>query len=115
MNSQGSGATGIATGSTVVNITPVNDPPTLSATTTAATYTEDAAAVSLFSGANASTVEAGQNRLAVDSVMMVTGAAVRISVPVKLRPRTIGIPIVWKKPGLTRFVLIAPVSPGACT
>jgi hypothetical protein len=44
----------------IVHVTPVNDPPTLSATTTAATYTEDAAAVGLFSGANASTVEAGQ-------------------------------------------------------
>jgi hypothetical protein len=47
-NSQGSGATGTATGSTQVNITAVNDPPTLTTTGTNPTYTENAAGSDLF-------------------------------------------------------------------
>jgi VCBS repeat-containing protein len=47
-----------------VHITPVNDPPTLSATTKSLTYTEDGAAVDLFDGVNVSTVEAGQTIIA---------------------------------------------------
>jgi hypothetical protein len=56
----GDGGTSTGSASATVNVTAVNDPPTLSATTTTTTYTEDGAAVSLFSGANASTVESGQ-------------------------------------------------------
>ncbi|MDO9216516.1 MAG: cadherin domain-containing protein, partial [Lacisediminimonas sp.] len=41
-------------------VTDVNDAPTLTASTTTATYTEDGAAVSLFSGASASTADSGQ-------------------------------------------------------
>src|SRR5205823_4845934 len=50
-----------------VSVTPVNDPPTLTATANSPTFTEaaglgtQAAPVNVFSAANASTVEAGQN------------------------------------------------------
>ncbi|HSW68559.1 MAG TPA: hypothetical protein VLI69_00150, partial [Gammaproteobacteria bacterium] len=43
-----------------VNVTPVNDAPTLSATGRTTTFTEDGAAQTLFSGALVSTVESGQ-------------------------------------------------------
>ena len=43
-----------------VHLTPVNDPPTLSASATNPTYTEDAAGVAPFSSVSASTIEAGQ-------------------------------------------------------
>ncbi|THF63628.1 DUF4347 domain-containing protein [Pseudothauera nasutitermitis] len=43
-----------------VSITPVNDAPTLSATGTNPTYTENGSAVDLFSGVGISTIEAGQ-------------------------------------------------------
>jgi hypothetical protein len=51
----------------IVHVTPVNDAPVLSATATNPTFTEaagvgtQAAAVSVFSGANANTIEAGQS------------------------------------------------------
>jgi large repetitive protein len=60
-NSQGTGATGIATGSTTVNITPVNDPPTLSATGASATFTENGAGSDLYSSVSVSAVEAADN------------------------------------------------------
>src|SRR5204863_409695 len=44
----------------IINVTPVNDAPTLSATAVGGTFTEDASATSLFSGASVSTIEAGQ-------------------------------------------------------
>ena len=51
-----------ATGSITVDITPVNDAPTLTATGASPTFTEDGASpASLFSGASVSTVEAGQS------------------------------------------------------
>jgi VCBS repeat-containing protein len=43
-----------------VHVIPVNDPPTLSATTKTVTYTEDGAASDLFDTVSISTVEAGQ-------------------------------------------------------
>ena len=43
-----------------ITITPINDAPTLSATGATPTFTEGGAAVDLFSGVNASTIEAGQ-------------------------------------------------------
>ncbi|WP_221930362.1 Ig-like domain-containing protein [Gracilimonas mengyeensis] len=49
----------LSIGSTI-SITPVNDAPTLSATGTDPTYTDGDAAVALFTGAGASTVETGQ-------------------------------------------------------
>ncbi|MEQ1740883.1 MAG: hypothetical protein ABL869_00050, partial [Candidatus Nitrotoga sp.] len=51
--------TGLALAATV-NVTPVNDAPTLTATPATTTFVEDGTAVSLFSGASVSTVEAGQ-------------------------------------------------------
>ncbi|WP_445400290.1 DUF4347 domain-containing protein [Zobellella sp. An-6] len=45
---------------TVVNITAVNDAPTLTATPADPTFTENGSAVTLFSGASAATVESGQ-------------------------------------------------------
>ncbi len=47
-----------------VQVTPVNDAPTLAATGTTVTYTEGSAPVDLFSGVSVSTVESGQNILA---------------------------------------------------
>jgi VCBS repeat-containing protein len=47
-----------------VHITPVNDPPTLNATTKNLTFTEDGAAVDLFDSVSISTVEAGQTIIA---------------------------------------------------
>ncbi len=56
----GDGATSVA--STVsVNVTGVNDAPTLSATASTPTFTENGSAVPLFSGAVVSTVESGQS------------------------------------------------------
>ena len=61
----GSDTTTLAIASTV-NVVPVNDAPTLTATGTNPTFQEaaglgtQAAAVSVFSGANASTIESGQ-------------------------------------------------------
>jgi hypothetical protein len=55
------------TGSIVLDVTPVNDAPTLAATSLSPTFTEPAGAgtqappVAVFSGANAGTVEAGQS------------------------------------------------------
>jgi len=46
--------------SSTVAVIPVNDAPTLSATATNPTFTEDGAAVDLFSGVSVSTVETGQ-------------------------------------------------------
>jgi hypothetical protein len=43
-----------------VSMTPVNDPPTLNATGGTPTYTENGAAVDLFSGVSVSTIESGQ-------------------------------------------------------
>jgi hypothetical protein len=44
-----------------VNVTPVNDPPTLSATGNSPTFTEGGSAVDLFGGVSVSTAESGQN------------------------------------------------------
>ncbi|TDQ73713.1 MBG domain-containing protein [Sphingobacterium yanglingense] len=55
----GDGGTSAAANVTV-QITAVNDAPTMSSTATNPTFTEGAAAVSLFSGTSISTVEAGQ-------------------------------------------------------
>src|SRR5262249_49950130 len=44
-----------------INVVPVNDPPTLSATGTTTTYAENGPGVDLFSSVSASTVESGQN------------------------------------------------------
>jgi hypothetical protein len=44
-----------------IHVAPVNDEPTLTATGLSPTFTENGSPVSLFSGASASTVEAGQN------------------------------------------------------
>src|SRR6185312_9057193 len=46
--------------SSTVTVVPVNDAPTLSATAVNGTYTEDAAATSIFSGTAISTIESGQ-------------------------------------------------------
>jgi len=43
-----------------INVTPVDDAPTLAVTTASATFTQNGAAVGLFSAADASTVESGQ-------------------------------------------------------
>ncbi|MBN2615960.1 MAG: VCBS repeat-containing protein, partial [Bacteroidales bacterium] len=43
-----------------ISVTPVNDPPTLTATASNPTFTEGGSAVTLFSSATASTVESGQ-------------------------------------------------------
>jgi len=60
-DAQGSGDNpGIATGSTTVSITSVNDAPTLSATGQNPTFTEGGASSDLFSGVTADTIEAGQ-------------------------------------------------------
>ncbi|MFC4348627.1 DUF4347 domain-containing protein [Kordiimonas lipolytica] len=60
-NAQGSGDNpGIATGSTTVSITGVNDAPTLSATGSDPNFIEGGANSDLFSGVTADTVEAGQ-------------------------------------------------------
>lgn len=52
---------GTGSNTKTINITSVNDPPTFSATGATPTFTENGAAVALFSGASVSTVEAGQN------------------------------------------------------
>ncbi|MBU1099567.1 MAG: cadherin-like domain-containing protein [Bacteroidetes bacterium] len=54
------GATPSDNNDVIVNITTVNDPPTLTATTSTPTFTEDGAAVSLYSATSISTVESGQ-------------------------------------------------------
>ena len=67
---------------TTVTVTAVNDEPTLTATGGNPTFTEDGAAVDLFSGVTASTVEAGQTLTRLDfTVTNVTdGSAERITV-----------------------------------
>lgn len=52
--------TGPADGTITLDVTPVNDAPTLTITGNNPTYTENGAAVDLFSGVSISTVEAGQ-------------------------------------------------------
>ena len=77
----GDGATSVA--STVsVNVTGVNDAPTLSATASSPTYSENGSAVALFSGAQVSTVEAGQgiDRLTLTVSNLSNGASEMISV-----------------------------------
>ncbi|HEU5035894.1 MAG TPA: Ig-like domain-containing protein [Nocardioides sp.] len=64
---EGSGPT------STVTVVPVNDPPSLTATPAASTFTEDGAPVALFSGASASTVEAGQALVGLG--LTVTGVA----------------------------------------
>lgn len=53
--------TGPADGTISLDVTPVNDAPTMTATGTNPTFTENGAAVALFSGATVSTIEAGQS------------------------------------------------------
>ncbi|HEY2248453.1 MAG TPA: DUF4347 domain-containing protein [Bradyrhizobium sp.] len=67
------GNTGIGGGLTdavtqTVNVTPVNDPPTVSATGTNPTFTENGAGVDLFSGVSVSAVEAADK---IDQVVLV--------------------------------------------
>jgi hypothetical protein len=59
-NSDGLGAQSSTPVTSTINVTPVNDAPTLGATATNPTFTEDGAAADLFSGLAISTVEAGQ-------------------------------------------------------
>ncbi len=67
---------------TLIDVVPVNDEPTLTATASNPTYTEDGAAVSVFSGAAASTIEAGQTLTRLDLTVsnLSNGAAERLRV-----------------------------------
>ncbi|MGY6645712.1 MAG: DUF4347 domain-containing protein [Salinarimonas sp.] len=58
--SQGIGGVETVTGTTAIAITPVNDPPTLTATPSNPTFIESGGQASLFTGTSVDTIEAGQ-------------------------------------------------------
>ncbi|MCG6122851.1 MAG: DUF4347 domain-containing protein [Microvirga sp.] len=76
------GTTASETRTATITITPVNDAPTLTATGISPTFTEDGAAVPLFTAAAISTVEAGQtiSGLTLTVANLADGAAERIVV-----------------------------------
>jgi len=60
-NTGSGGGSDVTLGTVQINITAVNDPPTLTATASDPTFTEGGSAVKLFSGTTVSTVESGQH------------------------------------------------------
>ncbi len=116
-----------------VTVTAVNDAPTLTATPTNPTFTENAAAVGLFSGAAVGTIEAGQNidliTLTVSSILstgseflFIDGSSVALtngnSVTTATNGLTVSVTIDPPVPGGTATVTISKtggVSPAAVT
>ena len=78
----GASAFSIDSASCDITVTPINDEPTLTATGTNPMFTEDGAAVDLFSGVTASPVEAGQTLTRLDFTVsnVIDGSAERITV-----------------------------------